>query len=106
MNFYYTEIDEMPDEDQLQEVLTINDSDPRLTRRTPVRTPSSIDKDDGSVLVGASYPPVPNKFAKRIKDGEFIKMVGFIERLGAGGDNDQVKSSKNQRIVTGMGSMI
>ena len=90
----------MPDEDQLQEVLTINDSDPRLTQRTLVRALLSIDKDEGSVLVGASYPPVPNKFAKRIKDGEFIEMVDLIARLGASGDNDPVKSSKKQRIVT------
>ena len=101
MNSYYSEIDEIPDEDQLQGVLTINDSNPRLTQQTPVRTPSSINKDDGNVLVGASYPPVPNKLVKRIRDGEFIEMADLLpERLGAGGDNDPVKSSKKWRTVT------
>ena len=94
MNSYYSEIDEIPDEDQFQDVLTINDSNPRLTQRTPVRAPSSINKDDGSVLVGASYPPVPNKLVKKIRDGEFLEMADLPERLGACGDNDPVKSSK------------
>ena len=95
MNSYYPEIDEIPDEDQLQGVLTINDSNPRLTQWTPVRTSSSINKDDGNVLVGASHPPIPNKLVKKIRDGEFIEMADLLpERLGAGGDNDPVKSSK------------
>ena len=65
MNSCYSEIDNMPDEDQLQDVLTINDSDPRPTQQTPVRAPLSIDKDDNNVLVGTSYPPVvPNKLVK------------------------------------------
>ena len=59
MNSYYLEIDEMPDEDQLQEVMTINDSDARPTQWTTVRVPLLINKDDGNVLVHASYPPVP-----------------------------------------------
>ena len=76
----------MADEDQLQDVLTINDSNPRLTQWTP----SSISKDDGSVLVGASYPPLPNKLVKKIRDSEFLEMADLPERLGAGGDNDPV----------------
>ena len=48
----------MSDEDQLQEVMTINDSDARPTQRTTVRAPLLIDKDDGNALVHASYPPV------------------------------------------------
>ena len=43
----------MPDEDQLQEVMTINDSDARLTQRTGVRAPLLINKDDGNILVHA-----------------------------------------------------
>ena len=101
MNSYYSEIDEIPDEDQLQDVLTINDSNPRLTQWTPVRAPSSINKDDGNELVGTSYPPVLNKLVKRIRDSEFREMADLLpERLGAGGDNDPVKSLKKQRIVT------
>ena len=101
MNFYYSEIDDIPDEDQLQDVLTMNDSNPRLTQQTPVRGPSSINKDDGRVLVGASYPPVRNKLVKKIRDGEFLEIANLLpERLGAGGDNGQVKSSKKQRIIT------
>ena len=53
MNSYYLEINEMPDEDQLQEVMTINDSDARLTQRTGVRAPLLINKDDGNILVHA-----------------------------------------------------
>ena len=87
----------MSDEDQL----TINDCDPRLTQQTPVRASLSINKDNGNVLVGARYPPVPNKLVKRIRDGEFIETADLLpERLGAGRDNDPVKSLKKQRIVT------
>ena len=101
MNSYYSEVDEIPDEDQLQDVLSINDSNPRFTLRTPVRAPSLINKDDGSVLVGVSYPPVPNKLVKKIRDGEFLETADLLpERLGADGDNDPVKSSKKRRGVT------
>ena len=59
---------------------------------TPIRAASSINKDDGNVLVGASYPPVSNKLVKMIRDGEFIEMTDLL--VGADGDNDPVKSSK------------
>ena len=80
VNSYYSEIDELPDEDQLQDVLIINDSNPRLTQRTPVRAPSSINEDDGSVLVGASYPPVSNKLVKRSGMASSSKWLIFFQK--------------------------
>ena len=100
MNSYYSEIDEIPDKDQLQDVMTINDSDPRPTQQTPVRTPLLIYKDDTNVLMGASYPPVPNKLVKRIRDGEFIEMADVLpERLGAGEIMSQLKETKNRYSI-------
>ena len=101
MNSYYSEIDDMPDEDQLCDVMTINDSDTGSTQRTTIRAPLSVEKDDANVLVGTSYPPVPNKLIKKIRDGEFIEMADLLpERLGAGGDNEPTKSTKKRKIVT------
>ena len=91
----------LDEEDQLRDVMTINDSDTGLTQRTTIRAPLSVERDNANILVGMSYPPVPNKLIKKIRDGEFIEMADLLpERLGAGGDNEPTKSTKKRKIVT------
>ena len=91
----------MLDENQLRDVMTINDSDTGSTQLTTITAPLSVEKDDANVLVGTTYPPVPNKLIKKIRDGEFIEIADLLpKRLGAGGDIEPTKSTKKRKIVT------
>ena len=68
--------------------------------QTTLRALLPIDKDDTNVLVGTSYPLVPNKLMKRIRYGKFIEMADILpKRLGAGGDSELTKSTKKWKIV-------
>lgn len=98
---YYIEVSDLPSEDQLRHVATMKDTGTNDNQLTLPGSTRPGNGDAGSVLLGTSYPPVPNKLVKKINDGDFVEMADLLpDRLANSGDNELAKPSKKRRIVT------
>lgn len=89
-------MEDLPNKETLHHVATLKNPGTTLDHLTSPRTSLTDNNDMGSVLFGTSYPLVPCKLVKKIRDGEFVEMVDLLpDQLASSGDSELAKNGKN-----------